>query len=72
MVGSILVPQKPEGPRYPVAIADGSRFASLTVDSVLLADVLDRGIKGIRLLSSRQQQAVKTYTTRRAEPVGPA
>ena len=62
VVGSILVPQKPEDPRYPVAIADGSRFSSLTVDSVLLADVLDRGIKGIRLLSSRQQQAVKTYT----------
>jgi predicted phosphodiesterase len=62
VVGSILVPQKPEDPRYPVAIADGSRFAPLTVDSVLLADVLDRGIKGIRLLSSRQQQAVKTYT----------
>jgi predicted phosphodiesterase len=62
VVGSILVPQKPKDPRYPVAIADGSRFASLTVDSVLLADVLDRGIEGIRLLSSRQQQAVKTYT----------
>ena len=62
VVGSIVVPQKPKGPRYPVSIADGSRFASLTVDSVLLADVLDRGIKGIRLLSSRQQQAVQTYT----------
>lgn len=61
VVGSILVPQQPEDPRYPVAIADGSRLSSLTVDSVLLADVLDRGIKGIRLLSSRQQQAVKTY-----------
>jgi predicted phosphodiesterase len=60
LVGSILVPQKPQETRYPVAIA-GGRFASLTVDSVLLADVLDRGIKGIRLLSSRQQQAVQTY-----------
>ena len=56
VVGSILVPEKPEDPRYPVAIADGGRFSSLTVDSVLLADVLDRGIKGIRLLSARQQQ----------------
>ena len=55
------MPQKPEGPRYPVAVADGSRFSSLTVDSVLLADVLDRGIEGIRLLSARQQRAVKTY-----------
>jgi predicted phosphodiesterase len=60
VVGSILVPEKPQGSRYPVDVAEG-RFASLTVDSVLLADVLDRGIKGIRLLSSRQQQAVKTY-----------
>jgi predicted phosphodiesterase len=33
----------------------------LTVDSVLLADLLDRGIAGIKLLSSRQQQAVKNY-----------
>jgi predicted phosphodiesterase len=61
LMGSILVPQKPTNPRYPVTIADGGRFASLTVDSVLLADVLDRGIKGIRVLSARQQRAVKTY-----------
>ena len=37
------------------------RFAGLTVDSVLLADLLDRGIKGIRLLAARQQQAVEDY-----------
>jgi predicted phosphodiesterase len=61
VIGSILVPEKPKGPRYPVDVADGGRFSSLTVDSVLLADVLDRGIKGIRLLSERQQQAVQTY-----------
>jgi predicted phosphodiesterase len=61
VVGSILVPEKPKDPRYPVAVADGGRFSSLTVDSVLLADVLDRGIKGIRLLSERQQRAVETY-----------
>jgi predicted phosphodiesterase len=61
VIGSILVPEKPKDPRYPVAIADGGRFSSLTVDSVLLADVLDRGIKGIRLLSERQQRAVQTY-----------
>jgi predicted phosphodiesterase len=61
VIGSILVPQKPKDPRYPVAIADGGRFSSLTVDSVLLADVLDRGIRGIRLLSERQQRAVQTY-----------
>jgi predicted phosphodiesterase len=61
VIGSILVPEKPKDPRYPVAVADSGRFSSLTVDSVLLADVLDRGIKGIRLLSVRQQQAVKSY-----------
>jgi predicted phosphodiesterase len=61
VIGSILVPEKPMDPRYPVAIADGGRFSSLTVDSVLLADLLDRGIKGIRLLSERQQRAVRTY-----------
>jgi predicted phosphodiesterase len=61
VIGSILVPEKPKDPRYPVGVADGGRFSSLTVDSVLLADVLDRGIKGIRLLSARQQRAVQTY-----------
>ena len=61
VIGSILIPPKPAAPRYPVSIAAGSRFSSLTVDSVLLADVLDRGIAGIKLLSARQQRAVKTY-----------
>ena len=61
IVGSILVPQRPKDPRYQVSIADGGRFSSLTVDSVLLADVLDRGIKGVELLSARQQRAVKYY-----------
>jgi hypothetical protein len=60
-VGSSLVPKQVKDPRYPVTVADGGRFASLTVDGVLLADVLDRGIEGIRLLSTRQQRAVKTY-----------
>jgi predicted phosphodiesterase len=61
VIGSILVGEKPKHPRYAVAIADTGRFPSLTVDSVLLADVLDRGIKGVRLLSARQQRAVKNY-----------
>ncbi|HEY6811965.1 MAG TPA: metallophosphoesterase [Propionibacteriaceae bacterium] len=61
IVGSILVPQRPKDPRYQVSIADAGRFSSLTVDSVLLADVLDRGIKGVKLLSARQQRAVKNY-----------
>jgi predicted phosphodiesterase len=61
VVGSILTPEKPKDPRYPVSIANGSRFSSLTVDSVLLADVLDRGIRGIQLLSARQQRSVQNY-----------
>ena len=61
LVGSSLVPKQVKDPRYPVTVADGGRFASLTMDGVLLADVLDRGIEGIRLLSTRQQRAVKTY-----------
>jgi predicted phosphodiesterase len=61
VVSSILIPQTPKASRYPVSIADGGRFSSLTVDSVLLAGMLDRGIKGIKLLSGRQQRAVKNY-----------
>jgi predicted phosphodiesterase len=61
LIGSILVPERPKGPRYPVTATDGGRFSSLTVDSVLLAGVLDRGIEGIQLLSARQQRAVQTY-----------
>jgi predicted phosphodiesterase len=61
VIGSVLVPEKPTDPRYPVAVADSGRFSSLTVDSVLLADLLDRGIAGIKLLSSRQERAIKDY-----------
>jgi predicted phosphodiesterase len=67
VIGSILVPEQAKDPRYPVAVAGGGRFSSLTVDSVLLAGVLDRGIKGIRLLSVRQQRAVKRYLDSAAE-----
>lgn len=58
VVGSILVPQKPQDPRYPVSIADGGRFSSLTVDSLLLADVLDRGVEGVKLLSADRKSVV--------------
>jgi predicted phosphodiesterase len=61
VVGSILVPRESDGTRTPVGIAHGTRFSNLTVDSVVLADLLDRGIKGIRLLSNRQQDSVRTY-----------
>src|SRR5918999_6074992 len=41
VVGSALVPNPQPGPRIPVTVAAGdTRFARLTVDSVLLADVL--------------------------------
>ncbi|HEV2929760.1 MAG TPA: hypothetical protein VGW74_13790, partial [Propionibacteriaceae bacterium] len=62
VVGSALAPHPRPGLRIPVAVADGdSRFDRLTVDSVLLADLLDRVIKGIILLAERQQQAVENY-----------
>jgi predicted phosphodiesterase len=61
VIGSVLIPQQPTGPRYPVSIASSGRFSSLTVDSVLLADLLDRGIEGVKLLSARQQRAMKNY-----------
>lgn len=62
VVGSVLVPRAPEqGTRFPVSSTVGSRFGSISVDSVVLADLLDRGVKGITLLSARQQQAVQIY-----------
>ena len=60
-LGSVLAPSTPAGTRIPVTIAAGSRFASVTVDSRVLADLLDRGIRGVTLLSGRQQAAVQTY-----------
>jgi predicted phosphodiesterase len=61
VVGSILVPRGNGGTRIPVRVAHGTRFGDLMVDSVVLADLLDRGINGIRLLSNRQQDSVQTY-----------
>ena len=80
VVGSVVVPNPRPGLRIPVTVAaNDPRFASLTVDSVLLADLLDRGIKGIRLLTARQQQAVDDYVDthlaqpqRRSSPRGPS
>jgi len=61
VLGSILGPRPPTGERIPVAVAAGTRFSALTVDSVVLADLLDRGIRGVTLLSQRQQRGVQTY-----------
>lgn len=55
------VPADPEQVRYPVSVADGTRFAGLAVDSPLLADLLDRGIHGIRVLADRQLAAIQDY-----------
>jgi predicted phosphodiesterase len=65
VVGSALAPDPRPGLRIPVLVAAGdARFDGLTVDSVLLGDVLDRGIKGVILLAGRQQRAVDDYVAR--------
>jgi predicted phosphodiesterase len=61
VLGSILVPRETDGIRIPVGVAYGTRFTDLTVDNVLLAALLNRGIKGVRLLTERQQRRVRTY-----------
>jgi hypothetical protein len=67
-VGSILAPVHRQHPvRIPVAVADGTQFEGLSVDSFVLSDLLDRGIKGIAVLSDRQQQAVQRYIDSAAE-----
>ena len=61
VLGSILAPSPPAGTRIPVTNDARSRFASVTVDSRVLADLLERGVSGVKLLSGRQQAAVRTY-----------
>jgi len=62
LFGSIAAPRPPvQGLRLPVAVNLGTSLQGLTVDSLLLADLLDRGIKGISLLSARQQRAMNAY-----------
>lgn len=53
--------------RYPVTIAAGTRFAGMTVDSALLADLLDRGVKGLRTMAARQNAAVEDYVEQTRE-----
>jgi predicted phosphodiesterase len=67
IIGSILVPRTPVGVRIPVDVAYGTKFAKLSVDSLLLSDLLDRGIQGIRLLSQRQEAAIKNYVDTAAD-----
>ena len=61
VVGGVLVPSPHDGQRIPVRLQLPDRSATLSVDSRLLADLLGRGISGIRLLSARQQAAVRTW-----------
>lgn len=63
IVGTVVIapPAGPPAPRYPVTIADGTRFAGLTVDSPLLADLLDRGVTGLRRMAQRQNAAIDEY-----------
>jgi predicted phosphodiesterase len=65
VIGSALAPDPRPDPRIPVTVATGNaRLNGLTVDSVLLADLLDRGIKGVILLAGRQQRAVNDYVAK--------
>jgi hypothetical protein len=67
VVGSVLSPRPPDGTRYPISIALGSRYADVTVDSGALADLLDRGVSGVTLLSGRQRRAVQAFTDKTVE-----
>lgn len=60
--GSILTPPPAvDGIRLPVSVSLGPSLNDVTVDNLLLADLLDRGVTGIRLLAGRQQTAVNGY-----------
>jgi hypothetical protein len=61
VVGGILVPSGADGPRIPVDLQLPDRTPTISVDSPLLADLLGRGLSGIRILSARQQAAVLTW-----------
>ena len=61
VLGGIVVPSRPDGPRIPVDLPLPDRTPRISVDSPLLADLLGRGVSGIRLLSARQQASVRTW-----------
>lgn len=61
-LGSAAAPPPPTDEiRIEVAVAQETPLAGLTVDSALLSDLLDRGIKGLTLLADRQQKAMDAY-----------
>ncbi|QGN33538.1 metallophosphoesterase [Microlunatus sp. Gsoil 973] len=57
----IAPPAQEPAQRYEVTVADGTRFAGLTVDSAVLAELLDRGVVGLRKMADRQQSAMDDY-----------
>ncbi len=57
----VAPPARPPTQRYPIQVADGTRFAGMTTDSVLLADLIDRGIEGVRRMAARQNAAIDHY-----------
>ena len=63
LVGGSLLAPRPDRTehRIPVALAAGTSYAGLTVDSVVLAGVLDRGVQGLRVLTRREQRAMTAY-----------
>jgi hypothetical protein len=61
-VGSILAPAPPPAqPRLAVTLPAARQLGPLSVDSLLLADLLNRGVTGVTLLASRQEAALNTY-----------
>jgi predicted phosphodiesterase len=68
LFGSLAAPPPPsEGLRLPVSANLGTSFQGLTVDSLLIADLIDRGVDGITLLTQRQRKAVNTYISTAGE-----
>ena len=61
LVGGVLTPSRPDGPRIPVDLPLPDHTPTISVDSPLLADLLGRGVSGIRILSARQQAAVQAW-----------
>jgi predicted phosphodiesterase len=57
----IAPPARQPTERYDVTVADGTRFAGLTVDSAVLADLLDRGVAGVSKMADRQQASMNDY-----------